>query len=97
MLRWISALVIAGLLTAAALLLLTGDFPQAGRVVWRPDYGHGFRIGEILVVCGWAVGMVATVVLLRRPRPTGARTEREALDEAAEWITPPGPRSPGSP
>ncbi|MGY1801847.1 hypothetical protein ACI78T_01045 [Blastococcus sp. SYSU D00922] len=68
MLRWSSAVVLATLLTAAAVLLVTGDHALDGPVVWRPDYGHGIRAGEIAVFCGWVVGMTATATLLLRRR-----------------------------
>lgn len=66
MLRWLSALVIAGLLTGFTALLVVGDFPGAGRVIRIIGPGHGLHIGDVIVMAGWAVGMIALLLLLRR-------------------------------
>ena len=68
MIRWCAAVVLIGLLTVAAVFLVAGDYPYAGPVVWRPDYGHGVRRGDVAIVCCWGVGVAATLGLLLRRR-----------------------------
>jgi hypothetical protein len=66
MIRWTSALVVAGVLTGFAVLLLTGQYINDGPVLVRLGHGHGLHAGDLFVLAGWAVAMTALAVLVRR-------------------------------
>lgn len=70
MLRWLSALVVAAVLSAFAVLLLTGQYVNEGPVLVRLTRTHGVHVGDLFVVLGWAVALLAVGGLLR---PTGRR------------------------
>jgi hypothetical protein len=63
-LRWLSALVIAGIVSAFAVLLLTGHYVTEGPVLLRLGEDHGVHLGDVFVVSGWAVALLAEVRLL---------------------------------
>lgn len=69
-LRWLSALVVAAVLSAFAVLLLTGQYVNEGPVLVRLTRTHGVHVGDLFVVLGWAVALLAVGGLLR---PTGRR------------------------
>jgi hypothetical protein len=71
MLRWTLGLVVAATLTGFALLLLHGEYSHEGRVVLVLSNARGWGIhrGDILIVGGWLVSVVALVTLVvDRPR-----------------------------
>jgi hypothetical protein len=63
-LRWLSALVIAGIVSAFAVLLLTGHYVTEGPVLLRLGEDHGVHLGDVFVVVGWAVALLAEAGLL---------------------------------
>ena len=65
MLRRLSALVIAGVLTVFVVLLLKGHYTGEGPVLLRLDEDRGIHLGDLVVVLGWAAALLAVVVLLR--------------------------------
>ncbi len=65
MLRWLSALLIAAVLSAFAVLLLTGRYLADGPVLLRFDPEHGVHAGDLFVVLGWAAALLAVGGLLR--------------------------------
>ena len=74
MLRWILGLVVAAILTGFTLLLLHGEYFHEGRVVLTlsDERGWGIHRGDILIVGGWLMGMVAlTTLVLDRPASAG--------------------------
>ncbi|WP_369255655.1 hypothetical protein [Geodermatophilus amargosae] len=89
-LSWFFVLVAASVLTAFAVLLLTGEYHNEGPVIAVVATGHGLHRGDLFVLAGWAAGMLALlgVVLAHRrgrragsgvrdlgaPRRTGRRT-----------------------
>ena len=67
MLRWLCALVTGAVLSAFALLLVTAEEYQAeGPVVVEVTRSHGMHAGDFLVIGGWALAIVALVVLTLR-------------------------------
>ena len=65
MLRWLSALLVAAVLSAFAVLLLTGRYLADGPVLLRFGPEHGIHAGDLFVVLAWAVALLAEVGLLR--------------------------------
>ena len=67
-LRWLFALVVAAMLTAFAVLLVTGEYYNEGPVLLRVAEDQGVHQGDVFVLTGWAAGMLSLVglVLLRR-------------------------------
>ncbi len=65
MLRRLSALVIAAVLSAFAVLLLTGHYVGEGPILVGLGYGHGIHAGDLLVVLGWAAAVLAVAGLVR--------------------------------
>jgi hypothetical protein len=67
-LRWLFALVAAAMLTAFALLLVTGEYYNEGPVLLRVAEDHGLHQGDVFVLTGWAAGMLSLsgLLLLRR-------------------------------
>ncbi|MGK5110432.1 hypothetical protein [Geodermatophilus sp. CPCC 205506] len=64
MLRWLFALVVAGIVSAFAFLLITGDYLNEGRVLFRLTEDHGMHQGDIFVLCGWAAALLSEIGLL---------------------------------
>ena len=67
MLRWFCALVVAGVLTGFALLLLSGRYLNDGPVVLTMSEDHGVHVGDLFVVAGWVVAMIAVLALASAP------------------------------
>ena len=68
MLRWLVALVAAGVLSVFALLLLNGQYRVDGPVILTLSEGHGIHRGDVLIAGGWLIGMIAVAVLtVERP------------------------------
>jgi len=65
--RALSALVVAGVLSGFAFLLLTGRYRNDGPVLVTLSANHGLHAGDLFVIAGWAVAMVAVLVLTVRP------------------------------
>jgi hypothetical protein len=68
--RWLYALVIAGVLSAFTLLLLTGRYIEEGPVVASVTTTHGLHAGDLFVLAGWAAGMATLALLARTPART---------------------------
>jgi hypothetical protein len=65
--RWLCALVAAGVVTGFAFLLLTGRYLNDGRVLLQLTPTHGLHEGDLFVIAGWLVSLSAVAVLLLRP------------------------------
>ncbi len=63
--RRLTALVIAGVLSVFAVLLLTGRYVNQGPVLLRLGEDHGIHAGDVFIVAGWAVALLSVVGLLR--------------------------------
>lgn len=72
-LRLLCALVPAAVLSGFMFLLVTGDYINDGQVVVGLGGGHGVHEGDLFVVAGWLVSLLALTVLLARPRGRGHR------------------------
>ena len=70
-LRWLSALVAAGVLSGFAFLLVTGEYINDGQIVLSLIDGHGVHEGDLFVLGGWMVSLLALAVLLGSPRQRG--------------------------
>ncbi|MGY2067590.1 hypothetical protein [Blastococcus sp. SYSU DS0619] len=67
MVRWLCALVAGAVVTGFALLLVTGEYRNEGRVLVTVTRGHGLHSGDLLVLAGWAVAVLALVALAAMP------------------------------
>jgi hypothetical protein len=63
-LRWLFAVVAAAMLTAFAVLLVTGEYHNEGPVLVRIADGHGLHQGDVFVLTGWAAGLLSLSGLL---------------------------------
>jgi hypothetical protein len=63
-LRWLFAIVIAGIVSAFAVLLLTGDYINEGPVLVTLSEGHGIHEGDLFVATGWAAALFSEAGLL---------------------------------
>jgi hypothetical protein len=66
-LRWLCALLVAGVLSGFAFLLLSGRYINDGPVLLRISQHHGLHVGDLFVIAGWVVAMTAVVVLTLKP------------------------------
>jgi hypothetical protein len=83
-LRWFSVFTIFVVLTGFAGLLIVGHYPLEGRTLASVvSRGHGVHLGDLVVLAGWASGMVALVTLAR-----GAGTRRSSADCVASEVRP---------
>jgi hypothetical protein len=62
-LRWLCALVVGGIVSGFAFLLLTADYDNAGPVLVTVTESHGLHAGDLFVIASWAVAMGALAVL----------------------------------
>lgn len=63
MIRWLCALVTGAVVSGFAVLLLTGEYVNDGPVVLRLSREHGLHAGDVFVVAGWAVAVLALAYL----------------------------------
>ena len=63
-LRWLFAIVIAGILSAFAFLLLTGEYVNDGPVLVALSEEQGIHKGDVFVVTGWTVALLSEAGLL---------------------------------
>ncbi len=63
-LRWLFALVVAAMLTAFAVLLVTGEYYNEGPVLLRVAEDQGVHQGDVFVLTGWAAGVLCLLGLL---------------------------------
>ena len=63
-LRWLFALVIAGIVSAFAVLLLTGEYVNDGPVIVTLGEDRGIHEGDVLVLAGWAAALLSVAGLL---------------------------------
>ena len=64
MLRWLCALVIAGIVSAFAFLLLTGEYINDGAVLVKLSEDHGIHEGDLFIATGWATALLSEAGLL---------------------------------
>ena len=83
MLRWTLGLVVAALLTGFMLLLLHGEYFHEGRVVLTLSVARGWGIhrGDILIIGGWLMGLVALMALVLDRPAFGDRRGRRGASE----------------
>ncbi|TQN37882.1 hypothetical protein FHU33_4554 [Blastococcus colisei] len=66
MLRWSCALVTGAVLSAFALLLVGAEYETESPVVVEVTRTHGLHSGDLLVVGGWVVAVLALLLLTVR-------------------------------
>jgi len=64
-LRVLCSAVVGAVLSGFAFLLVTGRYINDGPVLVSLGGGHGVHLGDMFVLVGWAMAMVALVVLTR--------------------------------
>lgn len=62
-LRWLCALLVGAVLSGFAFLLVTGRYINDGPVLVRLTATHGLHLGDLFVLAGWAVAMLAVTRL----------------------------------
>jgi len=67
MFRWVCALVVSAVVTGFAFLLVTGQYSNDGDVVASVTTNHGIHQGDVLIVLGWAVSLIAVFALTVSP------------------------------
>jgi hypothetical protein len=71
---------VGGVLSGFAFLLLTGQYENEGPVLVRITREHGLHEGDLFVIAGWALAMLALVLLAATQqageRVTGAGQSR---------------------
>jgi hypothetical protein len=75
MIRWACATVTALVVTVFAFLLLTGQYPNDGRVVVEVSRDHGLHQGDLFVIGAWAVAMIGLLLLTAMPDRRRATVE----------------------
>jgi len=70
-LRRVCLLVVAGILSGFAFLLVTGDYSNDGPKLVELGRNQGVHLGDLFVVSGWAVGILALVTIELAGRQSG--------------------------
>jgi hypothetical protein len=63
-LRWLFAIVIAGIVSAFAFLLLTGEYVNDGAVLVALSEDRGIHEGDLFIATGWAGALLSEAGLL---------------------------------
>ena len=66
-LRWLCGLVAAAVVSVFTFLLVTGRYSHDGPVVATVSQSHGLHAGDVVVLAGWLVAMIALAVLVVEP------------------------------
>ncbi|MGY1719860.1 MULTISPECIES: hypothetical protein [unclassified Blastococcus] len=69
MLRWLCALVAGAVVSGFAFLLVTGEYRNEGPVLLTIVGNHGVHAGDLFILAGWAVAVLALLVLAAAPCP----------------------------
>ncbi len=72
-LRWLYALVVGAVVSGFAFLLVTGEYTKDGPVILRLVGNHGVHRGDLFVLAGWLVAVLAVLALTIAAR----RADRE--------------------
>ncbi|MGY1834599.1 hypothetical protein ACI79P_05765 [Blastococcus sp. SYSU DS0510] len=67
MLRWLCASVAGAVVSGFAFLLITGEYSNEGPVLLTLVGSHGVHAGDLFVLAGWAVAVLALVGLAAPP------------------------------
>ncbi|WP_041794876.1 hypothetical protein [Modestobacter italicus] len=71
MFRWVGVLLTAAVMSAFAVLLLTGDYIREGPVLVTLSETHGIHRGDVGIVAFWTLGMIGLLIAaLSRPSRT---------------------------
>ncbi|WP_143018691.1 hypothetical protein [Geodermatophilus sp. DSM 45219] len=66
--RRLSALVVAVVVSGFAVLLLTGEYASDGPVLLALGEDRGVHLGDVFVLTGWALALLAVARLLAAGR-----------------------------
>ena len=77
MLRWLCALVAAAVVSGFAFLLVTGEYANEGPTLLSVSRNHGLHAGDVFVLAGWAVAVVAVLALAALPPRAVPGSSRE--------------------
>ncbi len=94
MLRWFCATVAGTVVSGFAFLLVTGRYISDGPIIARLAEGRGVHLGDVFVVAGWAVAMVALVVLAWPHRHLAPDAGSASRVEAVAPVSPAGRPAP---
>jgi hypothetical protein len=73
--RWLCAVVAGAVVSGFTFLLLTGQYINDGPVIVTLGRGHGLHAGDLFVIAGWAVAMLAVLSLALMPGRDGHRRD----------------------
>jgi hypothetical protein len=62
-LRWLCALLVGAVLSGFMFLLVTGRYINDGPVLVRLTTTHGLHLGDLFVLTGWVLAMLAVTKL----------------------------------
>jgi hypothetical protein len=65
--RWLYALFVGVVVSGFAFLLVTGRYINSGPVVVVLTPEHGLHEGDLFVIAGWALAVLALVALATTP------------------------------
>jgi uncharacterized iron-regulated membrane protein len=65
--RWLCALLVAAVVSGFAFLLVTGRYLDRGPVVLVVTRQHGVHQGDLFVLGGWGVAILALIALAAMP------------------------------
>jgi hypothetical protein len=82
MIRSLCALVVTGIVSGFAFLLVTGEYSNEGPVLVTVARGHGVHAGDVFVIAGWAVAVLAILALVLLPRRDAGRARGTAAGRA---------------
>ena len=63
MIRWLCLLVTGAVVSGFAVLLITGEYANDGRVVLEVSQQHGLHEGDVFVAGSWLAAMLALLWL----------------------------------
>lgn len=72
--RWLYALVVGAVVSGFAFLLVTGEYTKDGPVVVRLLGNHGVHRGDLFVLAGWLLAVLAVLALAFAAGRAGRRT-----------------------
>jgi hypothetical protein len=76
--RWLCALVAGAVVSGFAALLVTGEYANEGPTLLSVSSSHGLHVGDLFVLAGWAVAVLALLTLAAMPgRCAGGHPHRD--------------------
>lgn len=66
--RWLLAIVVSGVVSAFTVLLVTGEYSNDGPILVTLGEDRGVHAGDVFVLTGWALALLAVAGLLAAGR-----------------------------